>query len=129
MINMYYSFNSYERQRDFLVSNIHEKDISTKKRNATKHRIISFEYCLPISSDSSVKHVCKNFFMSTLDIGRKTISVALTKRLTDDCTRVTPEKRGCLKGKVKIRNVQLIAQFYFSLYNSVHSAVGFNSFG
>ena len=124
---MYYSFNSYERQRDFLMSNIHEKEISKRKTNATKQRNISFEYCLPISSDSSVKHVCKNF-MSTLDIGKKTISVAQTKRLTDDCTRVTLDKRDCLKGKVKIRNVQLIAQFYFSLYISVHSAVGFNSF-
>ena len=73
IFQLFWSLESYERKKDFVVSRIQEKktrkyiDESTedlkKKRKRDVHRTYSFDI------DGSKIYVCKKFFKKTLDIG------------------------------------------------------------
>lgn len=71
IFNSYWNWQSYERQRDFIAAHALIGSPSIKWKQ------IARAFTLNVRGQ---KHrVCKNFFASTLGIGRKTIEIALRK--------------------------------------------------
>ena len=58
----YWSLGSYDRQKDFLCSNVLEKNPARLRADAQHRRACSRSYYF------NQKHVCKAFFLKTLDI-------------------------------------------------------------
>ena len=97
----YWALGTYERQRDFLVQNVHKKQCMSQKTHVKQNRNFYFEYTF--NKDGTKSKVCKQFFLKTLDLGKKTLSVALEKRIgTDD--HVSADRRGRAKGYRKIKD-------------------------
>ena len=81
LFNTYYSLDSYQRQRDFICSNVKQTNTQDgkRKKNCRKYNFHS-------------KQVCKDFFLSTLNIGSKTIEYSLKNEYAGSF--VGSDKRG-----------------------------------
>ena len=75
IFQLYYSLGSYERQRQYICDMVQK---SATKRKVTGKRSIAQKYFM-IHNDRK-ERVCRNFFMKTLDINRKTINYTLKKK-------------------------------------------------
>jgi len=76
IFNEYWNLQSYERQRDFICSHVLERESlgSPTKKKKQVARTFSFQV------KGQNLRVCKQFFISTLGIGRKTVETALKKK-------------------------------------------------
>jgi hypothetical protein len=66
IFNTYYQLGSYEKQRNFICQHVEQ---SESKRCTTNRKEHSNAYFLTV--DGKKEHVCKAFFLGTLDIGKK----------------------------------------------------------
>ena len=96
IFHSYYSLGSYERQRDYILQNITEKPCFKKTQGTKSNREKSYEYFLPMGNTK--KPVCQKFFTNTLDITRKMIRVAISKRNPVNPNFVMKDRRGRAKG-------------------------------
>ncbi len=92
----YYSLGSYERQRDFILNNIVQREVKTKKESS-RPREKAYEYYFKMHDKK--ERVCQGFVTATLCITRKTIRVALEKISKLDNDFVMADRRGTQKGK------------------------------
>lgn len=67
---------TYERKRDFICQHIEVRE--TSKRYGRKRKKEDRKYYLPVNKDR--KQVCKDFFLKTLNIGKKTIECTLKRK-------------------------------------------------
>lgn len=77
IFNEYWNLQSYERQRDFICSHVLQRESlgsPTKKKQKQVARTFSFQV------KGQNMRVCKQFFISTLAIRRKTVEIALKKK-------------------------------------------------
>ena len=74
----YWSSGVYEKQRQYIVNMIEEHDTKRHLKAAKINRPTARFYHLP--KNGQRVPVCKQFFMATLDIGRKTVDVSLKKK-------------------------------------------------
>jgi hypothetical protein len=87
---------SYERQRDFVRSHVKELEPKRKLTSSKKARTFTREYYLDLDTG---QRVCKEFFLSTLDIGKKVIDISLQQKrrplenITDQRGKHTPANR------------------------------------
>ena len=76
---MFYSLNSYDSQKHFVCSNVHEGKTRTfldeNEEPCDKRRKVCREFSFTI--DGKKERVCKNVFLSTLAIGRSYLGYAL----------------------------------------------------
>ncbi|MES9881873.1 MAG: hypothetical protein ABW185_13425 [Sedimenticola sp.] len=70
----YWELGDYARQRNFICQHVEN---NPTKGNTTR-RATANTYYLP--AEGTRMHVCKNFFLKTLDIGQKTVSYALKNK-------------------------------------------------
>lgn len=92
LFKQYWDLVSYERQRDFLLNAVTKQPCKTHKSDSTKTRSYSVTYYMYQNSTGERKRVCRSFFLTTLDIGKKTIYYAL-----DTSTKLgtmQPDQRG-----------------------------------
>ena len=79
IFDSYYSLSTYERQKDFICTNIETKETRTyldkDKQPAPKKRQVHYHYSFVI--DGNKVPVCKTIFMKTLDIGHGNIKHAM----------------------------------------------------
>ena len=74
IFDSYYSLGSYERQRDYICDMVR----TVKPVRCKGYKTESHQYFLALGNE---KHrVCRDFFMRTLDIGRKTIDYTLKRK-------------------------------------------------
>ena len=77
IFDTYWSKQNYELQREFLCQNI--STTQTKRHyGKTKRRKTAATYF--IKTEDKTYRVCKSFFLKTLDIGKKTVDLALKKQ-------------------------------------------------
>ena len=74
IFDSYYNLGSYERQRDFICSMVR----TVKPVRCKGHKTESRQYFL--QSGNETHRVCRDFFMHTLAIGRKTIEYTLRRK-------------------------------------------------
>ena len=72
----YYALETYERQRSFICDMILKV---TPARKTTGRKSKSLQYYLAIGGRR--ERVCQNFFLKTLDIGRKTVSYTIERKI------------------------------------------------
>lgn len=82
----YWTIGSYERQKDFLCSNLKENTPERVRSSARKRRMYSRSF------DHDNKRVCKDFFLSTLNIGNRVLKTTLKSSSTGILTIF--DKRG-----------------------------------
>ncbi|MES9882503.1 MAG: hypothetical protein ABW185_16670 [Sedimenticola sp.] len=71
----YWDLGDYEKQRGFICQHIDQTEPETLKRHRDKPRTTSRTYFLTVGD---IRHrVCKEFFLKTLDVGKKTVEYAL----------------------------------------------------
>lgn len=75
IFEFYYNLNNYERQRQFICEMV---DRESSSRRGKGKRQISQKYHL-VKDDKKVR-ICRDFFMKTLDIKRKTIDYNVSKK-------------------------------------------------
>lgn len=76
----YWKTGSYEKQRQFIVNMVKTSEPKVSKRSgATSPRSVVRKFFLPLKGD--VIPVCKDFFMNTLNIKKRTNQCALSKKL------------------------------------------------
>ena len=77
LFDAYWRKECYEMQRDFICQNV---SVSQPKRQygKTKRREIASKFSFKIGQTTI--RVCKKFFLTTLDIGKKTVEYALKKQ-------------------------------------------------
>lgn len=78
----YWSLGNYERQRDFICAHVREYSPKVQVVKARRHRTVSRKYLLNLDKNTPV---CKKFFLATLDIGERLVSVALKKKMENSC--------------------------------------------
>ena len=71
----YWNLSSYEKQRNFICQNVQE---NPTVRVTTNRRCKSNAFYLPLKSQRV--RVCKKFFLSTIDIGKKSVTYAMKKK-------------------------------------------------
>lgn len=71
----YYGLGNYERQRHFICDMVHTE---TPIRKGKQKRSVTQKFHLVAGERK--ERVCRDFFMRTLDIGRKTIDYTTSKR-------------------------------------------------
>lgn len=104
LFDEYWALGTYERQRDFILKHVAHKQ-SSLCTGARRERSSIREY--HIMSKEAKKRVCKSFFMSTLDIGKKVIDFAIRKQ--QEGGTILPDQRGRHQTSTKIPEDQ--AQF------------------
>jgi len=85
LFSTYWNLADYEKQRSFLCQHIKQTDTKGGKR---KLKANSFYF----TADEISHRVCKRFFLKTLDVGKKTVEVALRNKCHG--TFVGNDKRG-----------------------------------
>ena len=72
----YYALETYEKQRSFICDMVLKKNPA---RKTTGRKSKSHQYFLAIGDRK--ERVCQNVFLNTLDIGRKTVSYTLERKM------------------------------------------------
>lgn len=75
IFDFYYNLNSYERQRQYICEMVER---GTPNRRGKGKRLVSQTFHLV--KDGTKERVCRDFFMKTLDIKRKTIDYNVSKK-------------------------------------------------
>ncbi|WAR27356.1 LOW QUALITY PROTEIN: SLA1-like protein [Mya arenaria] len=80
--DLYYGLTSYERQMDFLCSNVQEKTtksyVDDTGIKVQKRKQVARSYSFVVN-DESIR-VCKKFFLSTISISQAIVNQALSKK-------------------------------------------------
>ncbi|XP_053372947.1 uncharacterized protein LOC128546452 [Mercenaria mercenaria] len=82
--DFYNGLASYERQKDFICSNVHEKNTKTylddDGNKVEKKKQVMRIYSMEVNNHRV--RVCKKFFLKTLSISEATVAHALTKKMS-----------------------------------------------
>lgn len=74
----YWGLGNYTRQRDWLCSHVKEVEVKRRRSSNPQKRFKTYKYFLEVGETKGAKvMVCKQFFLTTLDIGEKTVYYAL----------------------------------------------------
>ena len=76
IFSLYYGMSSYEQQRQFLCQMVDSED----PKRCTGYKKVSKQFHLAVMGNNKVR-VCREFFLRTLDIGKKTVDVAMSKKV------------------------------------------------
>ena len=95
-INKQYWDIDYERQRDWLLSNVKEvpvKQVKVKVEDRKRDRSVSFEYFL-MNSNRDLQQVCQKFFLRTLGYTNNKKIDYLFRNTAHDLIVTLPDQRG-----------------------------------
>jgi len=103
LFDTYWNMGDYDKQRSFLCQNTTQRDTKSGKK---KMKFTSFHFTVK----ENTFRVCRNFFLKTLNIGKKTVEVALRQK--SHGTFVGADKRGkqCSWNKIPQHLTNLIHQ-------------------
>jgi len=109
----FWELESYERQRDFLLSSTKDIDIKRKRVIGTSRRNVTREYYL--SCNSEPKRVCQQFLLKTLDMSQKCLIYTLSKQFPSGTAK---KKIDVVQDVQKIKRLMMLWQNLINLYNS-----------